>query len=87
MPSRLSSLAREQDAYDAVLHSMLREHSGEFVVFYGLKPAGFFDSYDKAFANALDLFGLDEVFLISQITEPVHETSSLAWDLGVMFGQ
>ena len=84
---RLETLRAEQRAFDAVLEDMLESHAGEFAVFHEGEPAGFFSTYDDAYGFALDRFGLDTVFLVSEVKRRRPEVTSIAWDLGVMFGE
>jgi hypothetical protein len=84
---RLETLRAEQRAFDAVLEDMLERHAGEFAVFHDGEPAGFFSTYDDAYGFALDRFGLDTVFLVSEVKRRRPEVTSIAWDLGVMFGE
>jgi hypothetical protein len=76
----------EQNAFDQQLPQMLEEHPGEFVVFHGGKPLGFFSAYDQAYSFALDELGLDEVFLVSQVISRDAQPASISWYAGVMFG-
>jgi hypothetical protein len=85
-PERLNLLRVEQSAFDEQLEGMLAEHPNEFAVFHGGKAAGFFLTYDEAYAFALDTFGLDGAFLISQVIRRDTQPASLSWYAGVMFG-
>jgi hypothetical protein len=77
-------LQREQDAFDAELPRLLPEHPGEFVIFKDKHPVAFFRSFDEAYGEALKRFGLDEIFLITQVAEPSPTSLSLTWDLAVL---
>ena len=81
-----SALEAEQVAFDRLLPRMLEEHRGQFVVFHGQEPRGFFATYDGAYVFALDNFGLDKVFLISEVIERDNTPASISWHSGVMFG-
>jgi hypothetical protein len=83
MPQDL--LQREQDAFDASLADMLGEHEGAFVIFKDEHPVAFYDTLDQAYAEALHRFGLESVFLISQVVPRRPASVSLSWDLGVMY--
>jgi hypothetical protein len=83
---KLFALKVEQAAFDRLLPEMLEEHRGQFVVVHDQKPCGFFTTYDGAYAFALDTFGLDTVFLISEVIEPDNTPASISWHSGVMFG-
>jgi hypothetical protein len=85
-PSKLSALEVEQAAFDRLLPKMLEEHRGQFVVVYGQESRGFFTAYDDAYEFALNNFGLDTVFLISEVIERDSTPASLSWHSGVMFG-
>jgi hypothetical protein len=76
----------EQNAFNEHLDEMLGTHRGEYVVFHGGKPVDFFKTYDEAYAFALDRFGLDEVFLVAQVTRRNTQPASVSWQAGVMFG-
>ena len=77
----------EQAAFNAVLATMMETHAGEFVVFHQGEAAGYFETYDQAYADALDRFGLDDVYLVSEVVQRRPEAASISWDLGVLFGQ
>jgi len=83
---KLFALKVEQAAFDRLLPRMLEEHRGQFVVVYGQESRGFFTTYDEAYAFALDNFGLDTVFLISEVIERNNIPASISWHSGVMFG-
>lgn len=83
----LEKLRREQQAFDRALDGMLRNHAGEFVVFHDGSPVGFYADYDTAYEDALKRFGLDEVFLVSEVKKRDPEPISLSWQTGVMFSR
>jgi hypothetical protein len=83
---RKDLLQVEQSAFDQQLESMLTEHADQFVVFQGGRAAGFFPTYNEAYAYALDTYGLDAVFLISQVIRRDTQPASLSWYAGAMFG-
>ena len=78
-------LHREQSAFDAQLAEMLPEHEGEFVIFKDEQPVAFYGTYDEAYRNALDQFGLDEIYLISEVKQRTPQVTSMAWEANVMF--
>lgn len=78
-------LQREQDAFDHQLDEMMAEHDGEFVVFKDGAPVAFFASYDEAYREALERFGPDETYLVSEVKRRSRAVTSYAWDAGVMF--
>ena len=49
-------------------------------------PVGFYASHEVAYRTGLDCCGLDEVFLVSEITEMVSEAVSVVWEFGLMSG-
>lgn len=77
-------LQMEQDAFDAALENLLRDHAGEVVIFKDERPVGFFASFDDAYREALARYGLDEVFFLSEVSRRSQDSSSLSWDLGVL---
>ena len=80
------SIEDEQRDFDAVLPSLMAEHSGEYVLFYQGKVQHFFEDRTEAYRSGLESFGLDSVFLVAEVKKKEIETASLSWDLGVMFG-
>lgn len=84
---RLDRVRAEQEAFDQRLDEMLKEHAGEFVVFQGGEPVAFFATYDDAYAEALNRFGVDGSFLVSEVKKHSTEPVSLSWDLGLMFDE
>jgi hypothetical protein len=83
---KLAALKVEQAAFDRLLPKILKDRRGQFVVVYGEESRGFFTTYDEAYAFALDNFGLDAVFLISEVIERNNTPASISWHSGVMFG-
>jgi hypothetical protein len=61
----------------------LEDHEGEFVVFKDQRPVGY-SSFKEAYSRALDLFGLESVFLVSEVRRQVPGSASLSWDLAVL---
>jgi hypothetical protein len=84
---RFDLLQAEQEAFDRHLEEMLREHAGEFVIFRKGEPIGFFPDYQTAYKSGLEKFGLDQVFLVSEVKRRTPEPVSLSWVAGAMFGQ
>lgn len=84
--SNLKSIEREQAAFDARLEEMIREHPAEFVLFEGEAPVAFFPTYDEAYQAGLTKFGVDSPFLVSEVKRRTPQTTSMAWEAGVMFG-
>lgn len=66
---RYQELVKERAAFERRLEQLLRDHRDQYVVFNRGEPRGFFPSYAEAYDHALDLFGLDEAFLITQVTD------------------
>lgn len=81
----LEALQAEQEAFDQALPEMLAEHPDQYVVVHDRIPVGFFATYNDAYATALERFGLDETFLISQVVKRTPQPASVAWEAGVMF--
>jgi hypothetical protein len=77
----------EQRAFDESLPLLLKDHLGQYALFHQGNPAGFFQTRDEAYRRGLEAFGLDDVFLVSEVKQRTSETASLSWELGVMFGQ
>jgi hypothetical protein len=84
--SKLVTLKAEQAAFNAHLPEMLRGHRGEFAVFHGGQLVGYFPTHEAAYEAALAAFGLDEVFLISEVTEQPPHAVSVSWNAGMLFG-
>ena len=81
-----SALEKEQKAFDAMLADLLKEHAGQFVVIKDGEPIGFYQSYGDAYTDALNRYGTDQVFLISEVRVPRAEGPSVSWTTGAMFG-
>jgi hypothetical protein len=77
-------LEHEQNAFDAQLDEMMREHEGEYVLFRGEKPVAFFPSYNEAYQAGLDQFGLDEVYIISEVKRRDQYATSVTWAAGAV---
>jgi len=80
-----AQIEREQDAFDRKLEEMLAQHDGEFVLFKNEQPVAFFATYDQAYRAGLERFGVDQTFLVSEVKRRESQTTSLAWEAGVMF--
>lgn len=59
----MSTLQTEFQTYQSHLDSMLRKHSGQYVVIRGSQLEHFSDSYEKALEWAYDQFGLESFFV------------------------
>lgn len=79
-----SRLEREQKAFDAQLNDMMRDHGGDFVLFQGEKPVAFFDTYNEAYQAGLDQFGLDGVYIVSEVKRRDNHATSVTWAAGAM---
>ena len=64
---RIPRLEIEEKAFDLQLESMMRDHDGEFVLFRDEKPVAFFPTYNEAYQAGLDQFGLDDVYIVSEV--------------------
>lgn len=60
----------EQAAFEAQLDELLTAHLGQYAVFEGGRPMGFFDSYGDAFEFGLALYGTERVFLVARVEDP-----------------
>jgi hypothetical protein len=77
-----TQLEGEQKAFDAQLAEMMRDHEGEFVLFRGQRPVAYFDTYDAAYQAGLDRFGLDDVYIVSEVKFRDHLAASVTWAAG-----
>jgi hypothetical protein len=77
-------LEREQEAFDSQLDEMMREHEGEYVLFRGGKPVAFFTTYNEAYQAGLDKFGLDDVYIVSEVKRRDQHATSVTWAAGAM---
>ena len=85
--ARFDLLQAEQTAFDRSLEEMLKEHAGKFVLFKKGEPVGYFSDYQAAYKAGLEKFGLDQVFLVSEVKRRTAEPVSLSWVAGALFGQ
>jgi len=79
------TLKREQEAFEAQLDELLKQHEGEFVLFKDGRPVEFFSDHGAAYSRALDLFGIDATFLIAEVAKSEPRAISVAWEAGIMF--
>lgn len=86
-PMPKTTLEKEQAAFEALLDDLLAAHKGEFALFKGGKPLGFFPTHEQAYEAGLDQLGLDAEFLVARVEEPKAQPISVSWSAGVMFGQ
>lgn len=84
--NRYSLLEAEQLAFDSMLNKLMVDHLGQFVVVKGGKPIGFYPTFADAHRAALERFGMEEDFLVSEVKKRGPETPSISWTTGVMFG-
>ena len=84
--ARARAVEDEQKAFDALLPKLLNEHQGEFVVLNCGRLVAFYPTHDAAYTDALERFGLDEAFLISEVAEQPDTSLSISWEAGVLFG-
>jgi len=84
--TRYGSLEAEQLAFDSKLDELMVEHAGQFVIFKDGKAAGFYPTFADAHKAALEQFGLEGNFLVSEVKKRGPETPSISWTTGVMFG-
>lgn len=79
------ALKREQEAFEAQLDELLKQHRGQFVLFKDGRPVEFFPDHATAYSRALELFGIDATFLIAAVAKSEPRPISVAWDAGIMF--
>jgi hypothetical protein len=84
---RFDTLQAEQEAFDRQVEEMLKEHAGQFVLFKKGGVVAYFPDYQAAYKAGLEKFGLDQVFLVSEVRRRAAEPVSLSWVAGAMFGQ
>jgi hypothetical protein len=67
-------LSRELDVYNARRREWLESYLNQFVVIAGDQVAGFHPDYESAFKAGIQVFGVQQPFLIKEIcvTEPVY---------------
>jgi hypothetical protein len=82
--TRLERLEREQGAFDAQLDSMMQDHEGEFVLFRDERPVAYFATYNEAYQAGLNQFGLDDVYIVSEVKRRDKYATSISWAAGVM---
>ena len=78
-PAEYPQLSREQKAFDAQLDEMMRDHEGQFVLFHAEKPVAFFATYNEAYQAGLDQFGLDAVYIVSEVKRRDLHATSITW--------
>lgn len=81
-----AALLREQEAFEAQLAGLLEEHAGQYVVFRDLKPAGFFSTYEAAYSFAVQRFGTEGGFLVSEVKKREPESLSISYLTGALLG-
>src|SRR2546428_590929 len=77
-------LEREQKAFDLQLDEMMPAHEAEFVLFHHERPVAFFPTYNEAYQAGLDRFGLDDVYIVSEVKRRDNHATSVTWAAGVM---
>ncbi len=82
----MPTLQEEQDAFNAQLDELLKDHAGQFVLFKDGGPIEFFPDQITAYSRGLEKFGLDQIFLVAPVIKTVPEPVSVSWEAGVMFG-
>lgn len=83
--ARVMTLEQERAALNAMLHELMKEHAGEFVLFDDAAPVGFYPDHATAYEAGLDRFGLDRPFLLAKIEPLSPQPVSLSWEAGVLF--
>lgn len=85
-PPKNAALLREQEAFESQLADLLNEHFGQFVVFKGLKPAGFFPTYESAYTFAVQRFGTEGGYLVTEVKRRGPESLSISYLTGALHG-
>ena len=80
-------LTQEQRAFDHMLDTMLKDHAGEFVVIHNGSVVDYYQTYSAAYEDALKRFGLDQIFLVSEVKKREPEPVSISWQAGAMFSR
>lgn len=80
----LDAIKVEQAAFDEKLQGMMKDHAGQFALFKGGKAVAFFPTYQDAYRGGLERFGVDEVFLVSEVKVGRHEPPSISFCTGAM---
>jgi hypothetical protein len=80
----LTAIREEQKAFDAALEELLKDHAGQFVLLKGGKAIGFYPSYADAYRAGLQHFGVNAVFLVSEVKRRDGEPASISWCTGAM---
>ncbi len=83
----IEKLSQEQEAFDCLLESMLKDHAGEFVVMHKGSIVAYHPTYIAAYEDALKRFGLDQIFLVSEVKKRDPEPVSISWQAGAMFSR
>ena len=74
----------EQAAFDSQLDELMKEHAGQFALFHRGKAVGFFQTFEQAYRGGLERFGVNEIFLVSEVRKRGPEVSSISWLTGAM---
>jgi len=80
----LDAIKAEQTAFSSQLEEMMKDHAGQFVLFKDRKPVAFFPSHHDAYRAGLERFGVNDVFLVSQVKVSVPEPPSISFCSGAM---
>ena len=70
---RLERLARERGAFESEREALLASHAGEFVVFKDRKVVLFDGTFQGAYEQAVDRFGIDDVFFLAEVRPKVQQ--------------
>ena len=85
-PKRAYTIEDERAAFDAQLDVLLESHEGQIALFHRGELCALFTDNVAAYETGLERFGLDDVFLVSEIRRIDPTPVSIAWNAGVMFG-
>lgn len=74
----------EQRAFDGMIDDLLEHHAGQIAVVKDHRLVGFFPARGAAYAAAIERFGSDSAFLISEVSTPEIEPTSISWSWGAI---
>jgi hypothetical protein len=87
MSKRLTAaevVEKEQCAFDGMIDDLLEDHAGQIALVKDHRPVGFFPARGAAYAAAIERFGADSAFLISEVSKPDIEPTSISWCWGAI---
>jgi len=66
----MMTLDTELDIFEQRLPDLLQSHRGEFALVHGTEFVGLFPTAHAALVEGYHRFGVDEPFLVQEVTEP-----------------